>query len=80
VTDTPYGPIKITPNRQVSLPKELMDRARLQPGDRVYVSWNDQLDNTLVVIPIEIVAEWIRRGQQADAPARTELPSTDPPV
>jgi hypothetical protein len=80
VTDTPYGPIKITPNRQVSLPKELMDRARLQPGDRVYVSWNDQFDNTFVVIPIEIVAQWIRRGQHADAPAHTELPSIDPPV
>lgn len=65
VVDTPYGPREITKFRQVSLPKDLMDRAHLRPGDKVYVAWNDALPGTLLVIPIEIVSEWIRLGQQA---------------
>ncbi len=62
--DTPYGPREITKYRQVALPKELMDRAHLQPGDRVYLQWNDDLPGTLLVIPVEIVSEWIRLGRQ----------------
>ena len=63
--DTPYGPKEITKNRQVALPKDLMDRAHLEPYDKVYVAWNDALPGTLVVIPIEMVSEWIRLGRQA---------------
>ena len=63
--DTPYGPREITKFRQVSLPKDLMDQADLKPGDKVYVAWNDSVPGTLVVIPIEIVSEWMRLGRQA---------------
>jgi hypothetical protein len=63
--DTPYGPREITKFRQVSLPKDLMDRAHLHPGDKVYVAWNDALPGTLLVVPIEMVSEWIRLGQEA---------------
>jgi hypothetical protein len=35
-----------------------------KPGDRVYLQWNDDLPGTLLVIPVEIVSEWIRLGRQ----------------
>ena len=63
--DTPFGPRGITGNRQVSLPKELMDRASLQPGDQVHVQWNDAEPGTLLIIPVEIMSEWIRLGRLA---------------
>jgi hypothetical protein len=63
--DTPYGPREIGKFRQVSVPKELMDRAHLQPGDKVYLQWNDDLPGTLLVIPVEIMSEWIRLGREA---------------
>jgi hypothetical protein len=77
--DTPYGPRQITLNRQVALPKELMDRAHLRPGDQVYLQWNDQLPGTILIIPVEIVAEWIRVGREAGGSVE-RLPSADPPV
>jgi antitoxin component of MazEF toxin-antitoxin module len=71
--DTPYGPREITKFRQVSLPKDLMDRAHLQPGDKVYVAWNDALPGSLLVIPIEIVSEWIRLGRQTYESERPDV-------
>ena len=61
--ETPFGPRLITGNRQVSLPKELMDRANLHPGDRVYVQWNDAEPGTLLIVPVGIMSEWIRLGR-----------------
>jgi AbrB family looped-hinge helix DNA binding protein len=60
----PYGPRQITSNRQVAVPKELMDRAHIQPGDQVYLQWNDQQPGTILIIPVEIMSEWIRIGRQ----------------
>jgi antidote-toxin recognition MazE-like antitoxin len=77
--DTPYGPRQITPNRQVSLPKELMDRAHLRPGDQVYIQWNADLPGTLLVVPLEFVAEWIRIGRVGGG-LTAELTAADPPV
>jgi len=77
--DTPHGPRQITLNRQVSLPKELMDRARLRPGDQVYLQWNDQLPGTILIIPVEIMAEWIRVGREVGG-LTAHLRTAEPPV
>lgn len=70
----PHGPIKISANRQIALPKALMDRLHLQPGDMVYVLQSDSEQLGLVVVPVERVSEWVRLGraveqEQARAPA-----------
>ena len=62
----PHGPIKISANRQIALPKALMDRLHLQPGDMVYVLQEDSESHGLVVIPVERLSEWIRLGRAAE--------------
>ncbi len=62
----PHGPIKISVNRQIALPKVLMDRLHLQPGDMVYVVLSESDPPGLVVVPVERVSEWIRLGQAAE--------------
>ncbi|MEJ3652034.1 AbrB/MazE/SpoVT family DNA-binding domain-containing protein [Actinomycetes bacterium KLBMP 9759] len=72
----PHGPIKISSNRQIALPKALMERVRLEPGDFVYVLQSDVEPSSLVVVPVEQVTEWMRSGRQQDGrgrqPARPE--------
>jgi hypothetical protein len=77
--NTPYGPRQIALNRQITLPKELMDRAHLRPGDQVYIQWNDAIPGTLLVIPVEFIAEWIRIGQLGGG-LTSGLASAEPPV
>jgi AbrB family looped-hinge helix DNA binding protein len=62
----PHGPIKISANRQIALPKALMDRLHLQPGDMVYVLQSDSEQHGLVVVPVERVSEWVRLGRAAE--------------
>lgn len=62
----PHGPIKIGPNRQIALPKALLDRLHLQPGDQVFVLQSDSEPDGLVVVPLERVSEWIRLGRAAE--------------
>jgi AbrB family looped-hinge helix DNA binding protein len=62
----PHGPIKISVNRQIALPKALLDRLRLQPGDQVFVLQSDAEPDGLVVVPLERVSEWIRLGRAAE--------------
>jgi bifunctional DNA-binding transcriptional regulator/antitoxin component of YhaV-PrlF toxin-antitoxin module len=62
----PHGPIRISANRQIALPKALTDRTRLEPGDQVYVLESDTEPGSLVVVPVERVAEWIRLGRSRD--------------
>ena len=62
----PHGPIKITANRQIALPKALMDRLHLQPGDMVYVLQSESEQHGLVVVPVERVSEWVRLGRAAE--------------
>jgi len=59
----PHGPIRISANRQIALPKALLDRLRLQPGDMVFVLQSDSEPHGLVVVPLERVSEWIRLGR-----------------
>ncbi len=47
----PHGPIKISVNRQIALPKALLDRLRLRPGDQVFVLQSDAEPHGLVVVP-----------------------------
>jgi AbrB family looped-hinge helix DNA binding protein len=58
--------MKISANRQIALPKALMDRLRLQPGDMVYVLQSDQEQHGLLVVPVEKVSEWVRLGRTAE--------------
>lgn len=62
----PHGPIRISANRQIALPKALMDRLHLQPGDMVYVLQSDSEHQGLVVVPVERVSEWVRLGRAAE--------------
>lgn len=62
----PHGPIKISANRQIALPKALTDRVRLDPGDQVYVLADDRDPGVLVVVPVERVTEWLRLGREAE--------------
>jgi len=57
-----------------------MDRAHLRPGDQVYLQSNDQIPGTILIIPLEVVAEWIRVGREVGGGLTTHLPSADPPV
>lgn len=58
--------MKISANRQIALPKVLMDRLHLQPGDMVYVLQSDSEPQGLVVVPVERVSEWVRLGRAAE--------------
>lgn len=62
----PHGPIRISANRQVALPKALMDRLHLQPGDTVYVLQSDSEPQGLTLVPVEQVSEWVRLGRAAE--------------
>ena len=65
----PHGPIKISANRQIALPKALTDRLRLKPGDSVYVLQSETEPESLLVVPVERLTEWVRigRGRQEQA-------------
>lgn len=58
----PYGPIRVTGTRQISLPKVLMERMGLKPGDLVYVQQNATDPDALVVLPATRVTERLERG------------------
>jgi AbrB family looped-hinge helix DNA binding protein len=76
----PHGPIKISANRQIALPKALTDRLHLQPGDMVFVLQSDSEPHGLVIVPVERVSEWIRLGRAAErrqAPDQAERMQDD---
>jgi bifunctional DNA-binding transcriptional regulator/antitoxin component of YhaV-PrlF toxin-antitoxin module len=66
----PYGPIKISANRQIALPKALVERVRLQPGDSVYVLQSEVEPSSLVIVPVERVATWLQLGRRQDEAGR----------
>jgi hypothetical protein len=64
----PYGPIKIAANRQIVLPKALIGRLHLQPGDMVYVLQSDSEPHSRVIIPVKRVSgsDWaVQQSRQA---------------
>lgn len=62
----PHGPIRISGNRQIALPKALTDRAKLQPGDQVYVLEDDRDPGVLAIVPVERITVWLRLGRGAE--------------
>ncbi|MGW4211730.1 hypothetical protein ACWEIJ_27315 [Lentzea sp. NPDC004789] len=62
----PHGPIKISVNRQIALPKALTDRVRLQPGDQVYVLEDERNPGVLAIVPVERITEWLRLGRETE--------------
>lgn len=70
----PHGPIRISGNRQIALPKTLIDRVRLEPGDFVYVLQSDVEPSSLVVVPVERVTEWMQAGRRQAGRARATRP------
>ena len=70
----PHGPIKISVNRQIALPKALVERVRLEPGDYVYVLQSDVEPSSLVVVPVERVTAWMQIGRQQDEARQAARP------
>lgn len=71
--DTPYGPHRIQPSRQVAIPKELADRMNLRVGDQVYFLADDTDPGTVTIVPVEMIATWLSRGRRAPAADGSEL-------
>lgn len=74
--DTPYGPHRIQPSRQVAIPKELAERLSLRVGDQVYFMTNDQEPGTLTIVPVELMSRWLEQGRR---PSGEEHRSGDAP-
>ncbi|MGH3796851.1 MAG: AbrB/MazE/SpoVT family DNA-binding domain-containing protein [Pseudonocardiaceae bacterium] len=70
----PHGPIRISGNRQIALPKTLTDRVRLEPGDFVYVLQSDVEPSSLVVVPVELVTAWMQAGRRQTGGAQATRP------
>ena len=74
----PYGPIKIGANRQITLPAELLRQIDLAPHDSVYVIKADATEDTLMVVPVEILVRWLDAGRHQDM-QRAPIEGTDSP-
>ena len=57
----PHGPFKISRNGQVTVPKELLRTASLETGDSIYVLMADEPKGCMLLIPMEQMAQWVRR-------------------
>jgi looped-hinge helix DNA binding domain, AbrB family len=62
--DAPHGPHRIAQNGQVVIPKEVLRRANLTPGDGVYLLVREGI---VELLPVTTLNEWIRRGRPGDA-------------
>jgi AbrB family looped-hinge helix DNA binding protein len=60
----PHGPHTVSRNGQVVIPKAVLSRANLLPGDSVYLSAID--DGTILIVPADVAADWFRQGWAAD--------------
>lgn len=60
----PHGPFKISRNRQVTIPAELMRQLDLAPGDSVYVVSTADSERSLVLLPVEVVVSWLETGRR----------------
>lgn len=64
----PHGPKEISRNRQIALPAELLAQVHLAPGDQVYVARAESPQGALLILPVELVSEWVERGRKELAP------------
>jgi bifunctional DNA-binding transcriptional regulator/antitoxin component of YhaV-PrlF toxin-antitoxin module len=69
----PFGPSRISSNRQVALPKELMQHSSLEPGDQVYFVPNDDVSASVLLIPAEVMSRWTEDSLKS-ARAKTHSP------
>ncbi len=60
VDEVPYGPHKIAQNGQVVIPRDVLRRARLAPGESVYVTAHEGI---VELVPASLVSEWLRKGR-----------------
>lgn len=62
-----YGPAKISSNRQIALPSDLMKYLRLAPGDQLYFVPDNDIPGLTLLVPAEVMAQWtdesIRRAR-----------------
>ena len=65
---SPYGPIKIGANRQITLPAGILKQVDLAPHDSVYVIKANDTEDTLMVVPVEILVRWLEAGRRRDMP------------
>jgi bifunctional DNA-binding transcriptional regulator/antitoxin component of YhaV-PrlF toxin-antitoxin module len=57
-----FGPARISANRQVALPKRLMDQLHLTTGDDLYFIPDDDVPSSFLVIPAEALSQWVDSG------------------
>jgi len=62
----PHGPHRISKNGQIVLPKEVLQAARLESGDAVYVIVIEDPPGSILVVPMEVATRWFELGRQAD--------------
>jgi len=62
-----HGPVRITGNRQISLPKALLEQAEMRTGDHVHLMLDE--DGTVRVVNTRTVSEWIERGRSMIPPS-----------
>jgi hypothetical protein len=67
----PHGPIRISANRQIALPKALTTLVALDPGDFVYLMQCDSDPASLLVVPAARLAEWVQAGRHIDGQSGT---------
>lgn len=60
IDEAPYGPHKIAQNGQVVIPKEVLKRVRLAPGESVYVTAHEGI---VELVPASVLSEWVRKGR-----------------
>lgn len=72
----PYGPIKIGANGQITLPAQLLKQIDLAPHDSVFVIKAEDTEDTLMVVPVEILVRWLEAGRRQDV-QRTPIEDTD---
>ncbi len=59
--EIPHGPHKIAQNGQVVIPKDVLKRANLSPGESVYLVAREGL---VELVPAATVSEWLRLGRE----------------
>lgn len=63
IEEAPDGPHKIARNGQVVIPKDVLQRANLTPGQSVYVAAREGI---VELVPVATLSEWVRRGRGVD--------------
>lgn len=72
----PHGPFKISSNRQVTIPAELLRQLNLSPGDFVYVIASEDFEKSLLLTPVEVVVGWLDAGRLSGKSAAEPLDSS----